>query len=36
MKAPSLGFAEIVEPGTGVLDVTGAAPGPRGGLPPSA
>ncbi len=29
----SLGFAEIVEPGAGVLDVTSAAPGPRGSLP---
>jgi hypothetical protein len=28
-----LGFAEIVEPGPGVLEVTSAAPGPRGSLP---
>jgi xylonate dehydratase len=28
-----LGFAEIVEPGAGVLEVTSAAPGPRGSLP---
>lgn len=32
-KAPSLGFAEIVDSGAGVLDVTSAAPGPRGRLP---
>jgi xylonate dehydratase len=29
----SLGFAEIVESGAGVLDVRSAAPGPRGSLP---
>jgi putative YjhG/YagF family dehydratase len=29
----SLGFAEIVEPGAGALEVTTAAPGPRGSLP---
>ena len=29
----SLGFAEIVESSVGVLDVTSAAPGPRGSLP---
>jgi putative YjhG/YagF family dehydratase len=32
-KAPSLGFAEIVDSGPGVLEVTSAAPGPRGSLP---
>jgi hypothetical protein len=36
MKAPSLGFAEIVDSGPGVFDVTTAAPRPRGSLPPSA
>jgi putative YjhG/YagF family dehydratase len=29
----SLGFAEIVDSGAGVLDITTAAPGPRGSLP---
>ena len=29
----NLGFAEIVDSGPGVLDVTSAAPGPRGSLP---
>jgi len=33
MKAADIGFAEIVESGAGVLDVTSAAPGPRGRLP---
>jgi putative YjhG/YagF family dehydratase len=32
-KAPNLGFAEIVDSGADVLDVTSAAPGPRGSLP---
>jgi xylonate dehydratase len=32
-NAPTLGFAEIVESGADVLDVTSAAPGPRGSLP---
>src|SRR5437867_607197 len=32
-KAQTLGFAEIVESGASVLDVTSAAPGPRGSLP---
>ena len=32
-KAPSLGFAEIVDSGAGVLEVTSPAPGPRGSLP---
>jgi len=32
MRGP-LGFAEIVESGPGVLEVTSAAPGPRGSLP---
>jgi hypothetical protein len=35
MKAPNLGFAEIIELGADIVDVTSAAPGPRGSLPPS-
>jgi len=33
MKAPILGFTEIVDSGGDVLEVTSAAPGPRGSLP---
>jgi xylonate dehydratase len=33
MKAPILGFAEIVDSGGDVLEVKSAAPGPRGSLP---
>jgi putative YjhG/YagF family dehydratase len=33
MKAPILGFTEIVDSGRDVLEVTSAAPGPRGSLP---